>query len=409
MTDLDLFDPSVQENWYPTYDRLRVEAPVFRIPRSDLYVVTRYEDCMHVLRHQDVFPTGAGTLRHPAAREVYERDGWPRWAPLSTNPPEHRAYRALIDGFFDPTGSQRWAGDVETTVHGLIDEFVDDGRVELVRSFAEPLPVRMITRILGFPANDIPQLMAWSEAWVRPFDGGLSEDEEVAVAVEGVAFQRYIAEHAAAKRTDPGDDVLSTLVGATFDDPASGPRTLTDREVVSIVDHLYIGGNETTTFAITSAIWLLLQRPDLLEILRTDPDRIDDFIEEALRVESPTQGLYRAVAVDTAIAGVPVRAGSTVHIRYGAANRDPEQFVDPARIDLDRSNRGRHMAFSLGEHHCPGAGLSRLEQRVAIAALIDRLPDLHFTPDANDFTHRPGFVLRALRALDVSWDVSDHP
>lgn len=407
MTDIDLFDAAVQEDWYPTYDRLRVEAPVYRIPRSDLYVVTRYEDCMHVLRHQDLFPTGTGGLRHAAAREVYERDGWPRWAPLSTNPPEHRAYRALIDGFFDHRGSLRWEAEIEATVQELIDGFVADGRTELVGSFAGPLPVRMITRILGFPVEDIPQLVAWSAAWVRPFAGGLTEEEEVAVAVEGVAFQRYIAEQAEAKRSAPGDDVLSALVQATFDDPATGPRPLTDREVVSIVDHLYIGGNETTTFAITSGVWLLLRDPELLATLVARPERIDDFIEEALRVESPTQGLYRSVAVDTDIAGVAIPAGSTVHIRYGAANRDPGRFEQPARIDLDRRDKGRHMAFSLGEHHCPGAGLSRLEQRIAYRSLIERLPGLRPTPGANDFRHLPGFVLRALRSLDVSWDVND--
>lgn len=403
MDDVDLFDPATQEDWYPAYDRLRDEAPVFRIPRSDLYVLTRYEDCMHVLRHQDVFPTGTGTLRHAAARELYEREGWPRWAPLSTNPPEHRAFRSLVDGCFDREGAERWRPEIEAVVDELIDGFVADGTTELVTTFAEPLPVRMITRILGFPAEDIPQLTHWSEVWVRPFSGGLTEEQELEVAREGVAFQHYIVGWAERKRSEPDDDVLSTLVAATFDDPDAGPRPLTDREIVSIVDHLYIGGNETTTFAIASAVWLLLQDPPLLDRLRREPERIPDFVEEALRVESPTQGLYRSVAVDTEIAGVPIPAGSTVHIRYGAANRDPDRFPDPARIDIDRTEKLRHMAFSLGEHHCPGAGLSRLEQHIALRRLLDRLPDLHLTPGANDFRHLPGFVLRALRQLHVSW------
>lgn len=403
MADIDLFAPETQQDWYHVYERLRTEAPVYRIPRSNLYVVTRYEDCLHVLRHQDVFPTGTGTLRHAAARELYERDGWPRWAPLSSNPPEHRAYRILIDGFFDRDGAARWRSEIEAVIDELIDGFDGDGQTELVASFAEPLPVRLITRILGFPSEDIPQLRQWSETWVRPFAGGLSEAEELEVAAEGVAFQHYIAAWADRKRQDPGDDVLSALVRSTFDDPAEGPRPLTTQEVVSIVDHLYIGGNETTTFAIASAMWLLLSDRQLTDRLRSEPERIPDFVEEALRVESPTQGLYRSVAVDTEIAGVRIPAGSTVHIRYGAANRDPERFPDPDRVDVDRPEKLRHMAFSLGEHHCPGAGLSRLEQHLAIRRLLERLPELHLTPGANDFAHRPGFVLRALRKLHVSW------
>jgi cytochrome P450 len=397
--DIDLFAPTTQEDWFPTYRRLREEAPVYQIPGTNTFVVTRYRDVMFVLRHQDVFPSGTGlTNRHSAAQRVYEQRGWDRMAPLGVNPPEHRHFRALVDRYFDAAGSERYVDRIQTVIDELIDAFVHDGSVEYVGAFALPLPVRMITEILGFPESDIDQLKAWSSAWVLPFAGGLTDEQQVWVAEQVVEFQSYIQTQLDEKRAAPGDDVLSALADARYADE----RPLTDPEIISIIDHLYIGGNETTTFALTSALWILLREPGLYERVRDDRSLVEPFVEEALRLESPTQGLYRRVARDTELAGVPLPEGATVHIRYAAANRDGDMFPDPDRVDLDRPNLRRHMAFSLGEHHCPGEGLSRLEQRMALDTVLDRLPDLRLTDD-NAFTHAPGFVLRALDHLHIAW------
>jgi cytochrome P450 len=397
--DIDLFAPTTQEDWFPTYRRLREEAPVYRIPATNTFVVTRYRDVMYVLRHQDIFPSGTGlTNRHSAAQRVYEQRGWDRMAPLGVNPPEHRHFRALVDHYFDAAGSARYVDRIQTVIDELIDAFVDDGSVEYVGAFALPLPVRMITEILGFPESDIDRLKAWSSAWVLPFAGGLTDEQQVWVAEQVVEFQGYIQTQLDEKRAAPGDDVLSALADARYADE----RPLTDPEIISIIDHLYIGGNETTTFALTSALWILLREPGVYERVRDDRSLVEPFVEEALRLESPTQGLYRRVARDTELAGVQLPEGATVHIRYAAANRDDDMFADPDRVDLDRPNLRRHMAFSLGEHHCPGEGLSRLEQRMALDTVLDRLPDLRLTDD-NEFTHAPGFVLRALDHLHIAW------
>jgi cytochrome P450 len=396
--DINLFDPATQEDWFPTYRRLRDEAPVYRVPETELYVVSRYADVMHVLRHQDVFPTGTSIYRSSAAREVYERKGWLRITPLSLNPPEHRAYRAIVDPHFNAQGAEHWRPDIERVIDELLSAVEHEGRCELVSAFALPLPVRIITRVLGFPEEDIARLKAWSEAWVLPFSGPLPEEQEVWVAEQIVEFQHYINEHVQRKRASPGDDVITALVDATYD----GERPLTDHEIITIVDHLYIGGNETTTFAIASALWIMLREPGLYERLLADPSLVPAFVEEVLRLESPTQGLYRRVAFDTELGGVELPAGATVHIRYAAANRDERMFPDPDEVVLDRPNARRHMAFSLGEHHCPGEGLSRLEQRLALTALLSRLADLRLAP-GNDFTHQPGFVLRALKQLHLEW------
>ena len=396
--DVDLYDPATQQDWYPTYDLLRAQAPVYRVPDTRMFVVTRYRDVVEVLRRTDLFATGTPMFRHDAARRVFAERGWPRATPLSTNPPEHRHYRDLVDRFFDASGAARWTSLIEGTLAECLDPMVPRGHGELVGDLALPLPVAVITRILGFAVEDTDRLKRWSEAWVMPFAGGLTEEQEVWVAEEGVAFQHHIHEVATAKRAEPGDDVISALVHARLD----GERSLTDGEIVSIVDHLFIGGNETTTFALTSAVWILLREPGLYRRVLEDRSLMPRLVEEALRLESPTQGLFRVVTRDTELGGVALRAGSVVHVRYGAANRDPETFADPACVDLGRDNASRHLAFSLGEHHCPGAGLSRLEQRLALDAILDRLPDLRLAP-GQDLSHEPGFVLRALGALHLEF------
>ena len=409
--EIDLFDPDVQQDWYPTYDRLRVQAPVFQIPGTNTFVVTRYDDALYVLRHQDLFPSGSGlTTRSPAAQQVYERRGWQRMAPLGVNPPEHRHYRALVDRFFDRTGAEQYRIRIQGVVDDLLDQMATtqettaDGicRADFMQAFALPLPVRMITSILGFPESDIDRLKAWSSAWVLPFSGPLSDEQEVWVAEQVVDFHTYIQHWIQEKRANPTDDILSSLTVAKFGDE----RPLTDPEIISIVDHLYIGGNETTTFALTSALWILLRQPGLYQQVLQDRSLVEQFIEETLRLESPTQGLYRRVARTTELAGVMLPAGATVHIRYAAANRDPNMFACPERVDFERSNVRRHMAFSLGEHHCPGEGLARLELRMALTAIIDRLPNLRLA-EANDFAHEPGFVLRALTHLHIEWQHPD--
>jgi cytochrome P450 len=151
-------------------------------------------------------------------------------------------------------------------------------------------------------------------------------------------------------------------------------------------------------------MWLLIEHPEVQEALRADPDRIPRWVDEVLRLESPTQGMDRHAAVDTELGGVSIPAGSHIHVRYAAANRDPAHFACPAEIDLDRANSQRHLAFSLGETHCPGAGLSRLEQVIATEALLRHLDGLAFVPGANTFQHHVNFTLRAFEGLRISYD-----
>ncbi len=404
---VDLFDPQTQQNWYGAYDELRENAPVYLVPGSSMYVLTRYEDVAFVSRRTDLFhngpaPSGA-LMQDEQALAIYREQGRFRRAPLSVDPPAHRRYRALVDPYFSAGGSERQRSMITTTVNELIDAWIGDTEIEFVQQFALPLPVAVITSMLGFPREHVAQLKQWSEAWVMPFAGRLTPEQQRYVAHEGVAFQRYILDVIEEKRSRPDDSVISYLTQAQFHDPDTATlRSLTDDEILFTTDHLYIGGNETTTFALTSGLWLMLRQPGLQQQLRADPSKIPVFVDEVLRLESPTQGLYRHNLVDVELHGVTIPAGSTVHLRFAAANRDARVFNDADRLDLERANSARHVAFGQGEHHCPGAGLSRLEQSIAFEVLLNRVAEFQLSP-RNDFRHKPGFVLRALEELHVSF------
>lgn len=406
---VDLTDPEVQESWYPTYDAMRSEAPVYFDEPTGHYILTRYEDVKKVLGDPKTFPNHWSAakdfklIESGRAREIYTATGWERYTPLSSNPPMHRPYRRNVDKWFNGSGAKLAEPMIRAIVNDLIDDWIDNGQVEFISQFAEPLPLRVISALMGFPDEDIPQLKKWSEYWVQPFARGLSEEAESEVARQGVAFQHYIHKHIQQRRENPGEDFLSFLVHTTFDDPA-GPRPFTDGEIINSVDHLFIGGNETTTFALASAFWLMLGKPGTQERVRSDRSLIPALVSESMRLESPTQGLWRGVAENVTIGGVDIPAGATIHLRYAAANRDPEKYPDPDELDLDRKNTTSHLAFAAGIHRCPGEGLSKLEQDIALNVLFDRISKFRLTPGANDFTHLPGFVLRALKELHMDFD-----
>lgn len=400
----DVFDPGGHEDLFAAYEHLRERAPVHRRPGTRDYVVTRYDDIMHVLRHQRTFPTGTSRRRSEAASAVYERGGWERMTPLGTNPPVHRHYRNLVDHFFTGAGLEQWRHDIERVVDEQFATLQGRTHAEWNTDIAVPIPMRVITRMLGLPERDLDRLKAWSTAWVLPFVRPLEPDEDVWLAEQIVEMYDYLADVVLDKRQRPADDVITHLTQAVFTGDERHPegRPLTDHEIITIVDHLFVGGNETTTFAMTSAMWILLSDgTGLVEHLRARPDLVPSFVEEVLRLESPTQGLWRTVAEDTEVGGVAIPAGSTVHLRYGAGNRDPSMFECPHEVQLDRPNQGRHLAFTLGEHHCPGADLSRLEQVLTIERAL-ALEGLRLA-EQDAPTHVPMLCMRGLRELHVEF------
>ena len=411
--EIDLMDPVVQENWFEAYDVLRNESPVYFMPQLGMYVLTGYDEIEYVLRRPKLFSGGPDIqdveplVKFPEARALYDEKGWTRYTPLSENLPMHRRYRALVDPKLSAAEIRRREPFVRSVINELIDTWMDQGEIEFMKAFAEPLPMIVIAELLGFPRMDLPQLKVWSAAWVLPFSRGLTLEQELDAVEKHIELQHYIHDAMQHKRKQPGDDILSHLLQVEMEDAGSGERRkLTDTEIIGITDHLLIGGNETTAFAIANGLWLLFRHPEMEAALRADPARIKNFVEETLRIESPTQGLFRYVSEDTELAGVPLSKGTMLSIRYGAGNHDPARFPDSNRPDLARKNAGRHLAFGLGERVCPGATLSRLEQNWAWEILLKRIAKFHPVPEKDTYEHIKGMWMRALGQIHLRFEAA---
>ncbi len=411
--DIDFMDPLVQENWFEAYDVLREESPVYYMPQLGAHVLTRYEDIEYVLRRPTLFTAGPDLneteplLKFAEARDLYAQKGWRRYTPLGENLPKHKHYRALVDPKLSAAEVKRREPFVRATINELIDSWIDDGEIEFMKQFAEPLPMIVIAEFLGFPRMDLPQLKEWSAAWVLPFSRGLTLEQELAAVEKHIELQHYIYDTMQDKRKNPKDDIISHLLSVDIEDADSGKRRkLTDTEVIGITDHLLIGGNETTAFAIANGLWLLFRHPQVEQQLRSNPGRIKNFVEETLRIESPTQGLFRFVSEDTELAGIKLAKGATLSIRYGAGNHDPARFPKPDLPELARKNAGRHLAFGLGEHVCPGATLSRLEQNWAWEILLQRLASISPVPEKDDYEHIKGMWMRALCQIHLRFQAA---
>ena len=407
-SEVDFMDPVVQENWFDAYDVLRNEAPIYFMPKLGMYVMTRYDDIEHVLRRPLLFTAGPDVqdteplIKFAEARDLYAKTGWTRYTALGENLPKHEHYRALVDPLLTMSAIKSREGFIRTTVNELIDTWIDRDEIEFIKAFAEPLPMIVIAELLGFPRMDLPQLKVWSAAWVLPFSRGLTLEQERWAVEKHIELQHYIHDIILKKRKSPQDDIVSHLTKVEYEDVELGKkRPLTDTEIIGIADHLLIGGNETTTFALSNGLWLLFRYPEAYRALQADRSKIKNFVEETLRIESPTQGLYRFVTEATEVNGTPLPKGAMINIRYGAGNRDPKRFPNPEQPQLERKNAGRHLAFGIGEHVCPGATLSRFEQQIAWEILLERTSDIAAVPEKDDYSHVPGIWLRALKQIHM--------
>lgn len=407
VADHSLMDPEIQADPYAYYHALHEQAPVYLMPDSGAYLVSRYRDVQHVIRHPEIWSNdllgkaGFSMFQHEEARQVLEADGWPRDTRLQTDPPEHRDYRELVSGSFSAGRVKALEPFIRQIAESLADEMAKDEECEFVTRFAAWLPIRVITQMLGLPAADAGQIKTWSDAWVEPLSAGISKEREIEVAKLGLELQHYLSGWMERKRQSPKEDVLTDLANACF--PNGEPLPMAEK--MGMAEHLIVGGHETATSALASGVALMIRHPEVTAALREDGGLIRNFVEEVLRLESPSQGFFRYALADAEVAGVLIPKGSMVHIRFAAANRDPEVFPDPDRIDLNRGNAGAHMAFSQGEHHCIGAPLARLELQTAFRTLLTRFDELSFASDAA-LEYVPGLALRSLRALPICYRAS---
>jgi cytochrome P450 len=408
------FDPVVQQCPFPHYAAMRDVTPVFQVPGTDLYFVTRHDLVTPILRDTATFSSAFGAAGEPPRGEVVDRlreviaRGWPQVPTMLTiDPPQHTRYRSTVAPYFTPKRMAELRAPVEAIVARLLDALPDGEPVELVRAFAVPLPVEVIAHVLNVPADRMADFKRWSDDSVATIGAAISDDERVRATEGIVEFQHYFAEQLERRRAAPSGDLMSDLVAAEIDDEGPEPRRrhLEMAEMLSILQQLLVAGNETTTKALTEAVVLLARDPEQWERLRADPaGRAPLVTEEVLRLATPTQGMFRIATRDTEIDGVPVPEGARLVVVYAAANRDPAVWGDdPDRFDPDRPNLKEHLAFGKGVHFCLGAPLSRLELQSALEQLARRVRTIHLEP-TNTFEYLPSFVLRGLVRLDVTLD-----
>jgi cytochrome P450 len=412
---VDLFGVGAPEHWYEAYEILHREKPVLRIegggftPGTDAFVLTKHDDVTRVVKDPDRFPplsqvrVGGYAEQGMSADEAFAKFHNLMSASMVSLRPTQELYIRHRKELTDPwvgTGASRHREMITKHANDLIDEWIADGSVEFISRFARPLPQRVIASILGFPIADIPQLAQWGDAVVTPFVHGtglkheLTPEQTADMLARLEGFQDYIYEHVRAKRADPQDDMVSFLCDVHYE---ALDRQLTDLEIAGIVHAMIIGGLETTQYALEEQAQLLCEHSGVFATLRSDRSKIRAFTEEGLRMRSPTHGLStRATSRDEIFQGVEVPAGSLLHLRFAAANVDPEEFARPFDLDLDREGVTRHVTFSTGPRVCPGANLSRLEQQIAWGVLLDRLESIEYG-DANNWLHQPGIMLGTLK------------
>ncbi len=424
MVDLDdfgLFDPAVQQCPHAYYAKMQQEAPVFEVatPGASLYLITRYDDVVEVVRDPATFSSEFDTSSYMSSElaqrmaELYRAEGGypPVRTMLTADPPAHTRFRRLISKAFTP----KVIADLEPTIReitsGLIDAMLaasaDGSPLDFVEAFAVPLPVTVIAKALNVPDDRLADFKRWSDASIAGIGTNISIDERLEAEREVIEYQKYFAHQFEIRKTSPQDDLLTNLLNARInrdedgiDDAEVSEAPLTMAEMLSIIQQLLVAGNETTTKMLTEMMRLLGEHPAEWEALRADPERARSIVEETLRLSTPTQGMFRVVRHDTAVAGVDIPAGSRVVVMYSAANRDPDMFDEPQSFCPERDGATSHLAFGRGIHFCVGAALSRLEGKVVLEELARRLSSFELDA-ANTFEYHPSFMLRGLKRLDV--------
>lgn len=400
------FDPRLPHQAgdpYPWLAEAQREAPVFWLEAYGMWCVTRHADVLEILRDTETYSSRKVIDFSQVAPDFYEAfpDGRPDRVLVTLDPPEHTRMRKLAQKGFVPKLVNSWEPEIRSLVDMLIDDFVADGHCDFVAQFADRLPVQAITRVLGAPLDRWEEFFEWASDRIVLLQGApdLSDAERQAVIDRAIRFNGWLHEFVEERRADPREDLASALVHAQG---ADGAPALDNAEVVSLFATILSAGTSTTAHFLPVAVRELLRHPDQWARLQADRSLVPKALEELLRLRSSVRGVIRTTTCDVELGGVAIPEGSDIYVHYGAAQHDGEVFADPEAFDIDRADVREHFAFGRWAHMCLGAPLARLEVRVTLERMLDRIPGVELVDDdAGEWV--PNFLAPGLRQLELRW------
>lgn len=384
------FTKEFTKNPYPAYARLRKIDPVYRITLPDGqsgWMITTYEEAVEALKDKrfikDFSKLFGGSMDHGS---VFTQNM------LFSDPPDHKRLRGLVQKAFTPKMIAGMRGRIQEITDELLDRVSGKERMNLIDDFAFPLPIIVICEMLGVPSSDRDKFRLWSNSLI---DGANGENAQN-IYQHMTEFIEYLGQWFAKIRQEPGNDLISQLIHAEDE----GDQ-LTERELYGVVSLLIIAGHETTVNLIGNGILALLEHPDQLKQLQSNPDLIEMAIEELLRFNGPVEfSTSRWAGEDMEFKGKSIRKGEVVIIALNSANHDPSQFKNPEILDITRE-KSPHLAFGKGIHLCLGAPLARLEGEIAINSLLQRFPEMKLSVHPDELEWRPGMIVRGVKEVPV--------
>ena len=376
---MTMFDQAILENPYPSYEKWRAEQPIWWDEDASMWIVTRYEDVRGVLKDAATFSSkamGEGEQRAIALPL------------LSDDPPRHTELRAIVNRVFTSSALKEMEIEVSELVEELLDEIKGEYLIDISDAFTIPLPIRIISRLMGIPEQRRDDFKRWSDALT-----GTAEATDMEQRLPDIMeMMGYFVSLIPERRSNPGDDLISKIAIATVEGEQLG-----DQDIAGFCMLLLIAGNETTTNLLSNLLNYLATDHQMWETLRDDPGKIDAAIEEILRYDSPVHFVSRKATKGVEIAGTKVKVGDVVTVIMGAANRDESHYEDADTFRLDRGKSDHH-TFGHGIHFCIGAPLARLEARYALQGLFKRYSNIRHPESAdNERTH--SFMLRGFHHL----------
>ena len=406
MAAFDPFAPELRPNPYPLYERMRTEDPVHWNEEQGAFLLTRYADCVELLRTPGVSvdASNAQLTAEQAARrrslaaqtgggiETFLSQARPM---LFSDPPDHTRLRGLVSKAFTPRRVEELRPHIGDLVDNLLEPLADGAEIDVIADIGFPLPVIVIAELLGVPLEDREQLKGWSRDLARTIDPEVTEEVAMRAAMSAMQFVNYLNGLIEERRARPREDLLSALLAAE-----DAGEHLDHPELLVNCILLFIAGHETTQNLIGNGMLAVLRHPDQLARLRDDPSLAKGAVEEMLRYDGPVQLTARHLLEDREVGGRGLHKGQTAVLLLAAADRDPGQFADPDRFDITRPDANRHIAFGNGIHFCLGAPLARVEAQVAIPALLARFRRMELVEP--DPPYAENFTLRGMARLRVA-------